>query len=156
MLKMFQERIKKLRKDFIYSLPKEALDRNAILARIVSGSKESKKLCSTGGGGVYTNDEDHWNFVGDVMKHTISANPIHIFEFQQISQFEAEIIKMVLELYHGTPSSCGLTTSGGTESILLAMMTYREWGLKVKGITKPNIVCSSTAHAAFDKACFCF
>ena len=39
------------------------------------------RLCSTGGGGVYTNDDKHWDFVGDVMKHTISANPIHVFEF---------------------------------------------------------------------------
>jgi len=67
---------------------------------------------------------------------------------------ESEIIKITLELYNGPKDSCGLTTSGGTESIIIAMLAYREWGRKVKGITKPNIVVAHTAHAAFDKACF--
>lgn len=62
---------------------------------------------------------------------------------------------MTLDLFNGSQDACGLTTSGGTESILLAMLSYREWGKK-RGITKPNIVASNTAHAAFDKACFYF
>jgi sphinganine-1-phosphate aldolase len=62
---------------------------------------------------------------------------------------------MTIELFNGPSDACGLTTSGGTESILLAMLTYREWGRK-KGITKANIVAPATAHAAFDKACFYF
>jgi len=36
------------------------------------------------------------------------------------------------------------------------MLAYRQWGLNERGITKPNIVASVTAHAAFDKACFYF
>lgn len=61
---------------------------------------------------------------------------------------------MALDLYNAPQDGCGLHTSGGTESIILACLAYREWGKKVKGITKPNIVCSNTAHAAFDKGCF--
>lgn len=53
---------------------------------------------------------------------------------------EAEVIKMTLDLFNGTPECVGLTTSGGTESIIMAMLAYREWGRKEKGITKPNIV----------------
>ena len=60
---------------------------------------------------------------------------------------------MTLELFHGNADSCGLNTSGGTESILIACLAYREWGRK-RGITKPNIVAPQTAHVAFDKACF--
>ena len=36
------------------------------------------------------------------------------------------------------------------------MLAYREWGRKERGIKKPNVVASITAHAAFDKACFYF
>lgn len=39
---------------------------------------------------------------------------------------EAEIIKMALDLYHGPPDSCGLLTSGGTESIFITVLAYRE------------------------------
>jgi glutamate/tyrosine decarboxylase-like PLP-dependent enzyme len=47
---------------------------------------------------------------------------------------------------------CGVVTSGGTESILLAMKTYRDRAREVNGIRRPNIVIPVTAHAAFDKA----
>jgi sphinganine-1-phosphate aldolase len=46
----------------------------------------------------------------------------------------------------------GTVTSGGTESILLAMKTYRDWARETKGITDPEIVIPNTAHAAFVKA----
>ena len=62
---------------------------------------------------------------------------------------------MILDLFNGPANSVGLTTSGGTESILIAMLSYREWGRK-RGITHPNVIAPSTAHAAFDKACFYF
>ena len=48
---------------------------------------------------------------------------------------------------------CGSVTSGGTESILLAMKTYRDRAWEQKNIRKPEIIVPITAHAAFDKAC---
>jgi glutamate/tyrosine decarboxylase-like PLP-dependent enzyme len=47
---------------------------------------------------------------------------------------------------------CGTVSSGGTESILLAMKTYRDWARETKGITEPEIIIPTTAHAAFVKA----
>ncbi len=47
---------------------------------------------------------------------------------------------------------CGSVSSGGTESILLAMKSYRDWALDTKGITKPEMILPVTAHTAFDKA----
>jgi sphinganine-1-phosphate aldolase len=43
-------------------------------------------------------------------------------------------------------------TSGGTESILLAMKTYRNWAHKKKGMRDPEIILPISAHPAFDKA----
>ena len=45
--------------------------------------------------------------------------------------------------------------SGGTESIMMAVKAHREWGRKVKGITRPEMIIPATAHAAFDKAAEC-
>ena len=42
-------------------------------------------------------------------------------------------------------------TSGGTESLLLAVKGARERGRKERGITAPEMVLPSTAHAAFEK-----
>jgi len=104
---------------------------------------------------VFCADEEHWDFISDVMRETITANPLWATEFASIAQLEAEIIRMTLNLYNGPEGSCGLSTSGGTESIILAMLAYKKWG-QAKGISKPNIVAPITAHGALDKACFYF
>ena len=53
---------------------------------------------------------------------------------------------------HSASEVCGSISSGGTESILLAMKTYRDWAFIEKKIHKPEIIVPETAHAAFDKA----
>ena len=45
-----------------------------------------------------------------------------------------------------------VSSSGGTESILLACKTYRDIGFS-KGIKNPEIIIANSAHAAFNKAC---
>jgi len=69
---------------------------------------------------------------------------------------EAEILRMVCNLYKGDAKTCGIGTSGGTESILLAVLAHREKAKKDRNVVSPNIVASETAHVAFDKAAFYF
>jgi sphinganine-1-phosphate aldolase len=68
---------------------------------------------------------------------------------------EAEVIAMTLALYHAPPDACGNTTSGGTESILLAVKTYRDFA-RERGVTEPEMIVPKTVHAAFDKAAHYF
>ena len=49
-------------------------------------------------------------------------------------------------------SSVGLLSSGGTESIILAVLAYREEGRR-RGIAEPEIICGLSAHPALTKAC---
>lgn len=107
------------------------------------------------GGSVYCNDDQHWEVVSEVMKQTIITNPLHT-EYKMIGQQEVEIVRHTIDLYNGTKEQCGITTSGGTESILTSILAHREWGRKDKGIVKPNMVMSETAHAAFNKGAFYF
>jgi sphinganine-1-phosphate aldolase len=51
---------------------------------------------------------------------------------------EAEIVSMCLRLYNN-PNGAGTTTSGGTESIIMAVKTYRDWARAIKGITEPEM-----------------
>ena len=51
---------------------------------------------------------------------------------------------------------CGSLSSGGTESILLAMKTYRDQAREERGITHPEMVAPASAHPAFDKAAHYF
>ncbi|TNV81482.1 hypothetical protein FGO68_gene16508 [Halteria grandinella] len=155
---LFDKRVREKRKNQQHNLPETPWKEETILKRIKEGREEADKFFKNGGrlsGGVYTANEQHWDFISECMRENIESNPLHMAEFTNVTQMEAEILKMTLNLFHGPEGSCGLTTSGGTESILIAMLAYREWG-KARGITKPNIVTSVTAHAAFDKACFYF
>ncbi|KAL5997430.1 hypothetical protein ACLOJK_008360 [Asimina triloba] len=47
---------------------------------------------------------------------------------------------------------CGNMTSGGHESILLAMKASRDYMRMKKGITKPEMIIPESAHSAYDKA----
>lgn len=54
-------------------------------------------------------------------------------------KMEAEIVAMVLKMYHAPGGAAGTMTSGGTESIIMAVKTYRDWAKSVKGITEPEM-----------------
>lgn len=53
----------------------------------------------------------------------------------------------------GGPQRAGALTSGGTESIFLAVQTAREHARQARGIAEPQIITANTAHPAFAKAC---
>lgn len=87
------------------------------------------------------------------MGRYVVTNPLHADEYSTVTQCEAEVIRMCCNMYNGDKNTCGLISSGGTESIILAVMAARERA-KERGVTKPNMVMSNSAHAAFDKASF--
>ncbi|CAK9115604.1 Sphingosine-1-phosphate lyase 1 (S1PL) (SP-lyase 1) (SPL) (SPL 1) (Sphingosine-1-phosphate aldolase) [Durusdinium trenchii] len=91
----------------------------------------------------------------DMYKMFNNANNLYPGIFKSCRKFEAEIVQMCVEMLNGSPEACGLLTSGGTESILLAILAYREMAYE-RGIERPAIVCCSNAHGALDKACHYF
>ncbi len=83
----------------------------------------------------------------------LDLNALYFNLFPSISQMENDIVGAVKELLRGTASCCGNFTSGGTESIMLAMKSARDFSRVNKpDITRPNIVLPVTAHPAFHKA----
>jgi glutamate/tyrosine decarboxylase-like PLP-dependent enzyme len=72
--------------------------------------------------------------------------------FLSMQKLEQEVLDMGLALHHAKAEAHATFTSGGSESIFLAMKTARDWARKTKGIKEPNAVLPRTAHPAFDKA----
>jgi len=107
-------------------------------------------------GAVYHGGKDITRISTKAYKLFIWSNPLHPDVFPGVRKMEAEIVAMVVKMYNGNEEACGTTTSGGTESILMACKAYREWAKKAKGITKPELVVPVTVHVAFDKACHYF
>ncbi|KAF9932781.1 hypothetical protein FBU30_007288 [Linnemannia zychae] len=103
-------------------------------------------------GAVYHNDDTLSSLAARAYKLFMSSNPMHPEVFPGVRKMEAEICAMVANMFHASPQAGATLTSGGTESILMSCRAHREWGKVVKGITRPEIICATTAHPAFDKA----
>lgn len=105
-------------------------------------------------GTIYTNNSSIYNqFLLSVYSSYMWTNPLHSDVFASVRKMESEVIRMVASMYNGDPSEImGSVTSGGTESIIMACKSYRDYALKVRGISgQPEIVAPVTAHAAFEK-----
>ena len=104
-------------------------------------------------GAVYHGDQEHIDFLNQVYAINSQSNPLHADVWPSSTKFESEIVAMTGDMLGGSGQDvCGTVSSGGTESIVLAMKTYRDWAREKKGITKPEMIIPITAHAAFDKA----
>ncbi|CAB3999026.1 sphingosine-1-phosphate lyase 1-like [Paramuricea clavata] len=105
-----------------------------------------------GSGVVYHGGKDLTEIQTQVFSKFLWSNPLHPEVFPGVRKMEAEVIQMCVQLFNGEDDSCGTMTASGTNSLLMACKTYRDWGRDVKGITKPEIVVAVSAHAAFEKA----
>jgi len=154
--KSIAEEMRKPVKDlvFIKELPKEGWSEEDILAT----AKQTKTLSHCDwkngmtSGGVYHARDDLYQLMLEVYGHTVSSNLLHPELFPGERKMECEVIRMVASMFHGDEDSCGVMTSGGTESLILACLAYRNYGKTYKGIKKAEIILPVTAHAAFDKA----
>jgi sphinganine-1-phosphate aldolase len=67
------------------------------------------------------------------------SNPIHPDVFPGVRKMEAEIVAMVLSLFSAPDGAAGVTTSGGTESILMAIYSARQKAYHERGVTEPEM-----------------
>lgn len=82
-----------------------------------------------------------------------SENGLGPKAFPSLARFEADVIGMTLGLLHAGPDARGAMTTGGTESIFLAVKAARDRARAERPqITRPTIVAPQTAHPAFNKA----
>lgn len=85
-----------------------------------------------------------------------SENGLNTHAFPSLQRIQSEVVGIVADWFEGGPESAGFITSGGTESLLLAVKGARERGRKERGVTSPNVVLPTSAHAAFEKGCYYF
>ena len=154
-----EKSLKPYKEDFdkFDQIPEQGLDREEVLAlmenfKAIEASKWEEGYVS---GAVYHGNQDHIDFINKVYAINSQSNPLHPEIWPSTSKFDAEVVAMtagMLSADKTTDEIVGTVSSGGTESILLAMKTYRDWAKETKGISDPEIIVPSTAHAAFTKA----
>lgn len=79
------------------------------------------------------------------------TNALAPHAFPSCQRMERDIVSIVLGLLGGDTGAAGSITSGGTESIILALKAARDAAAHRKPRTQPNIVIPVSAHPAFDK-----
>jgi sphinganine-1-phosphate aldolase len=79
-------------------------------------------------------------------------NALNTIAFPSLGSFQSDVVRMTAGLLHGDAETAGFMTSGGTESILMAVLAARERGRVERGIDAPEMVVANSAHAAFHKA----
>lgn len=104
---------------------------------------------------VYNAGEELRQFLKDAYTLFFSENGLSPIAFPSLRRFEAEVLSMTASLFHGEEAR-GNLTSGGTESILMAIKTARDYARAKKNITAPELLLPQSAHPAFEKAAHYF
>jgi len=113
-------------------------------------------------GTIYCGDRAVYDLSGQAFSRFSYVNALQRDMCPSQTRFEAEIIAMTLDMLHGDAACarglepCGTIGSGGSESILSAIFTHREWARAEKGIDAPEMILPETAHVAFDKGAHYF
>jgi sphinganine-1-phosphate aldolase len=85
----------------------------------------------------------------------LSTNALNMSAFPSLRQMHSEVVDTVAGWLQGGDDAAGFMTSGGTESLLMAVKAARERG-RERGIDEPEMVLPVSAHAAFEKGAHYF
>ena len=143
-------------------IPSKGRNKSDILNELTQIAEEENAHWQTGrvSGTFYHAGKEHRAFLNKVFSLFSHENTIQFDLCPSMFKMESEIISMTANMLNaeavGSVNAedhvCGTVTSGGTESILMAMMAYRNRACEKLGITTPEIIMPHTAHPAFDKA----
>ena len=102
---------------------------------------------------VYHADDEITDLLKEAYTLFFSENGLNPMAFPSLRRFETEVVAMTASLLGGDGKTAGNMTGGGTDSILMAVKTARDWARAERpAVTAPEMVLPQTAHPAFHKA----
>jgi glutamate/tyrosine decarboxylase-like PLP-dependent enzyme len=106
---------------------------------------------------VYYAGQKHHDLIKKASELFFAENALNPMAFRSLKRMEAEVVQMSASMLNG-PSTCvGTMTTGGTESVLMAVKAARDRAkAKKPWLLRPEIVAPSTIHVALDKAAHYF
>lgn len=136
-------------------IPQKGLSREEILERLVAYKEQDLGWRS---GKVLAYTYDPGREAEEVTKAAymtfLGENALDPTAYPSVLRLETEVVRMVADLLRGDEEVVGNFTSGGTESILLAVKTARDKARAERPeVTRPEMVLPATAHPAFKKGC---
>ncbi|HNE50062.1 MAG TPA: aspartate aminotransferase family protein [Chitinophagales bacterium] len=103
-------------------------------------------------GYVYYPGDEYYATIKEAYAKFSATNALNPAVFPSLKNMENEVIQMAATLLHGDEQVTGTMTSGGTESIYMAVRAAKEWAKKNKQTKNPLLLLAETAHPAFCKA----
>ena len=101
---------------------------------------------------LYPAGEDVDRLLSDANNLYLYENALNPFRFPSLRQMETDVVGMTASLLNAPEEANGCMTSGGTESIIMAVKTARDRARAERDVTRPEIVLPESAHPAFHKA----
>ena len=123
------------------TLPKEGWSNSQVSAELEKLEQMDHTRWEDGyvSGAVYHGGGDLITLQSEAFSKFNVANPIHPDVFPGVRKMEAEIVAMVLAMFNAPPGAAGVTTSGGTESILMACLSARQKAYHERRVTEPEM-----------------
>ncbi len=104
-------------------------------------------------GYVYHPGDDAMDIINKAYTMYLTENGLDPTAYPSVLKLETELVGMMADLLRGDDKVVGNFTSGGTESIMMAVLTARNRARALKPqIKEPEMIIPHTAHAAFFKA----
>ncbi|MBL4653324.1 MAG: aspartate aminotransferase family protein [Flavobacteriales bacterium] len=137
-----------------FRIPDKAIEFEALFAQMSENKKDDldwkrgRAFCL-----VYYPGEEKEELIRKAYNMYFTENALNPMVFPSLRKMENEVVAMVANLLHGDEGVRGSFTSGGTESILMAIKSARDYMAKTKPeITVPEMILPATAHPTFAKA----
>ncbi len=103
--------------------------------------------------GLYDPGENAHDLAVEAYTRFLPQNALYMNMYPSISKLEKEVVTSIAELLRADDDVVGNMTSGGTESIMMAVKTARDWArVNRPQIKEPEMVLPVSAHQAFLKA----
>lgn len=101
---------------------------------------------------IYPAGEDVDEVIVEAANLYLFENALNPFKFPSLRRMESEVVEMTASMLNAPQDSGGSMTSGGTESIIMAVKTARDRARAERGVTNPQMIAPVSAHPAFAKA----
>jgi len=150
----------------ISALPEKGLDEEKIFTQLQEMAVEEDAQWKNGkcSGTMYGGDPKIFEMIGRAFALYTHVNVLQRDLCPSQTKFESEIIAMTVDFFNGQAVKehhpkeqvCGVIGTGGTDSIISAVLAHRNKYREERGITAPEMIMAHTAHTAFRKGAHYF
>ncbi len=141
--------------------PERGRAEDEVLAELREMAVAEDNFWQTGrcSGSLYRGNMEHYGFLNRAAALYSHVNALQRDICPSATRFESEIIAMTLDMMHGSAvdgEPCGAVTTGGTDSIMSAVLAHRERARRRSDSRSHQMILPLTAHPAFEKAAHLF